>query len=89
MGLILRNVTGSALSFDQLDNNFLFLSSSYLQTASFNATTSSFSSGSFTGSFIGALTGTASWSSNSVSSSYALSSSYASTSSFINPLNQT
>lgn len=51
--------------------------SAFVTTASFNAFTSSYSTGSFTGSFIGTLTGTSSWAMNSISSSYAVTASYA------------
>lgn len=50
MGLTLRNTKGSALTYDELDSNFIFLSSS---------SSSSSSTGSFTGSFTGSLLGTA------------------------------
>jgi hypothetical protein len=72
-------------------------------TASINSFTSSYNTGSFTGSFTGEFIGTASYSNNSLSSSYtlnalnalsssyasnALSASYTSTASFVNQLNQ-
>jgi hypothetical protein len=44
--------------------------SAFVTTSSFNAFTSSYSTGSFTGSFVGSLEGTSSWATNSVSASY-------------------
>jgi hypothetical protein len=46
MGITLRNVTGSALTYNQMDENFRFLSQSYL-----NLTGSNTGNVSFTGSF--------------------------------------
>jgi hypothetical protein len=48
---------------------------SFVTTSSFNSFTSSYNTGSFTGSFSGSLFGTASWSNNSISSSFTISSS--------------
>jgi hypothetical protein len=59
MALTLRLVKGYELTYTELDDNFIFLSSSYLPTSSFNDFVSSYSTGSFTGSFIGTLSGTA------------------------------
>ena len=70
---------------------------SFLTTASFNSFTASYNSGSFTGSFVGVLVGTASnattasYIQNAQTASYALqsvSSSFATTASYVNPLNQ-
>ena len=52
---------------------------SFVTTSSFNSFTSSYNTGSFTGSFSGSLFGTASWSNNSISSSFAISASWAPT----------
>jgi len=54
-------------------------------TGSFSGSFIGSHTGSFTGSFTGSLFGTSSWSSNSISSSYALSSSFAVTASYWNP----
>ena len=53
---------------------------SFVTTSSFNAFTSSYNTGSFSGSFIGSLQGTASW---AYSSSVAISSSFATTASYV------
>ena len=50
--------------------------SGFVTTSSFNAFTSSYSTGSFTGSFTGTLQGTASYANQSLSSSYATTASY-------------
>ena len=58
MALTLRLVKGYELTYTELDDNFIFLSSSYLTTSSFNDfISSSYSTGSFTGSFIGEFDG--------------------------------
>jgi hypothetical protein len=58
MALTLRLVKGYELTYTELDDNFIFLSSSYLTTSSFNNfISSSYSTGSFTGSFIGEFDG--------------------------------
>jgi hypothetical protein len=58
MALTLRLVKGYELTYTELDDNFIFLSSSYLTTSSFNDfVSSSYNTGSFTGSFIGEFNG--------------------------------
>ena len=58
MALTLRLVKGYELTYTELDDNFIFLSSSYLTTSSFNDfISSSYGTGSFTGSFIGEFDG--------------------------------
>jgi len=58
MALTLRLVKGYELTYAELDDNFIFLSSSYLTTESFNNfASSSYNTGSFTGSFIGEFNG--------------------------------
>ena len=58
MALTLRLVKGYELTYAELDDNFIFLSSSYLTTSSFNDfISSSYGTGSFTGSFIGEFDG--------------------------------
>jgi hypothetical protein len=58
MALTLRLVKGYELTYTELDDNFIFLSSSYLTTESFNNfASSSYNTGSFTGSFIGEFNG--------------------------------
>ena len=56
MPLVLRNVKGSQLTFNEMDGNFTYLEGldqDKLTTSSFNTFTSSYTTGSFTGSFRG------------------------------------
>jgi len=69
MSLVLRNVKGSQLTFNEMDGNFTYLegqiqgrlstssfnaaTGSFVTTSSFNTFTSTFNTGSFTGSFRG------------------------------------
>ena len=56
MPLVLRNEKGSQLTFNEMDGNFTYLEGldeEKLTTSSFNTFTSSYTTGSFTGSFIG------------------------------------
>ena len=69
MGITLRNTKGSALDFNELDGNFIYLSQSYTTTSSFNSFSSSYNSGSFTGSFTGDFSGTSSWANNALTAS--------------------
>lgn len=69
----------SSSYYKETDPVFTAVSGTFVTTSSFNNFTSSYNTGSFTGSFIG----TASYASNANSASYALSSSYAATSSNI------
>ena len=55
MALTLRLVKGYELTYAELDDNFTYLSSSFLSTGSFNSITSSFYTGSYTGSLKGEL----------------------------------
>ena len=55
MALTLRSVKGYELTYAELDGNFTFITSSFLTTASFNATSGSFYTGSYTGSLTGDL----------------------------------
>jgi hypothetical protein len=55
MALTLRLEKGYELTYAELDDNFTYLSSSFLSTGSFNSVTSSFYTGSYTGSFTGDL----------------------------------
>jgi len=56
--------------------------SSFVTTSSFNAFTSSYSTGSFTGSFTGSLFGTSSWANQSLTSSFLIPGTYLVTSSW-------
>ena len=67
MGITLRNVKGTALTHTELDDNFIFLSQSYIFPSSSNSTSSSYSDFSISSSYA----------SGSTSSSYALTASYA------------
>jgi hypothetical protein len=56
MSLVLRNEKGSQLTFNEMDNNLTYLEGlgqDKLTTSSFNEFTSSYTTGSFTGSFVG------------------------------------
>jgi hypothetical protein len=82
MGITLRNVTGSALTYNQMDENFRFLSQSYFYLSGSNVTSGSLT---LTGSLnvsegiTGSLLGTSSYASNALSASYAATASYSTT----------
>jgi len=79
MGITLRNVTGSALSYNQLDENFRFLSQSYFYLSGSNTASGSLiltGSLNVSNGITGSLFGTAS---SATSASYAATSSYSTT----------
>ncbi len=69
MGIILRNVTGSALTYNQMDENFRFLSQSYFYLSGSNTVSGSIiltGSLNISGSITSSLLGTASYASNAI-----------------------
>ena len=82
MGITLRNVTGSALTYNQMDENFRFLSQSYFYLSGSNIASGSLiltGSLNVSGGITGSLFGTAS---SATSASYALSASRATSASY-------
>jgi hypothetical protein len=66
------NVVGTvtSASYAESASHLIGGTGSFVTTASFNAFTASYTTGSFTGSFTGTLNGTASWATNSVTASF-------------------